>query len=513
MKLTKNLGDILEGYLKPSFPAMPPEAALLIFLTKLSQVATYRRLKINDGRSIVPANIYSILFLETGAGKDRATESIDAELLKDYHLEWAQSHQDYLNKVNKENKIYVEEHFPKSSAERDRWLKDNSPRHLQPVTSKGTPEGLISQREAYSLVAFGGTFIHIPEFADFISTRDDVRSNFLSLVTEIYDMGNNEPAAIKGEKISKSVKGVPNTVLFYSSPSGLLDNEFMRKKLSVFLARGLGRRCFVCLDPKMPAPEKLSFEENKERKRSIMADLPVFINLVSKMVRGIKFNEALTFGEGVEEAYFYYDQELRNKRHLMKSEIEKAEATSRSWRAIKMACIITKFEDPSAKQITLEAWKCAIGIAEEFTSFTNSFKENQSELLQVIEFFKENLDKRFSLAELKDQNFVAKNQFSRWFSESLPYLIEMARKGDHELIEEHGVRNTKYYRMVKLTEAQKLFNQIDNVFTPAERRQMKRDMLKRDKLTDTSEGIYRGKEVGIVKARQLFDQEKLSGNK
>lgn len=458
----KNLDTIIEGYLHPIAPRMPREASLLIFLTKLSQITNFKRLTITDGLTQFPANIYSILFLPSGIGKDKTVNSIDSQLFQSFYKAFSERESMYKTKKELENKQYIEDKLNGSKAEQIRYLENNKPRNLYESISDGTPEGLSSQREAFSDAGFGGTFVQISEFADFIQKKDESREQFLSMLTDIYDMGNSSPKAIKGEKTSKRVLGVPNTILFYSSPSQFLEHEYSKEKFYRFLSRGLARRCFICFNPPIQKFKKTTFEEYNENLKILKEDIPVFRAMIDRFINGIEYNEIMTLEETALRRYFSEGQEFEQQSFDTQNEIKKAELGSRAWRTLKLSAIVEKFENPKSLVISEESYIKASEISQLFLSYTDLF-EKRDDIDTVVQFFINNKENEITLTDLRRQNFVQKNQFSKWFNDIYNMLAdELAFKG-YKITKEKGSRNAIFFRVVKSIENIKPNNVLDFV--------------------------------------------------
>ena len=264
----------LYDYLCKLNPYTPKEALLLASIVKIAQVGGINRVQvkssmIDNPEGVTPANVYGITFLDSGAGKDKPLRDIDKNIISNIRKDFYERAEKYRDRQRNYIENEANSKFgDKRTADKMKYIKDHSPRFLPFEISDATLEGFIATREAYKDAGFGSTFIKISEFGDYITSSNDHRIEFLSMVSEVFDYGDSNPKAIKGERESEPVYDVPSSAIMHTSPSSLLEGK-NRDKLFTFLNRGLARRSFVCYPAKIQIqninPESIR-EENVKNK-------------------------------------------------------------------------------------------------------------------------------------------------------------------------------------------------------------------------------------------------------
>lgn len=428
---------------------------------KAAQACQVARIHVESpvDRRLIPCNYYGITFFGSGGGKDRVLSQLN------YHFFWK------VKEFYEERcRIYVEDaykameehlHTLDTKGAKDAYRLYNAPRLLSFESSDGTPEGLMSDREAFQLAKFGGTFFQNGEFVNYLKPKDKSRESFLSLTGEVFDHGDNLGKTIKGNKRSTSVHGVPASMLVHSTPSDI-------HKHGVFdivcenLNRQFARRAFICYP-----------DDNEKRpKLTSAAEMVEFYDNVNENGRDTILKWSNKFCEAVKDAFYKKEhfkiqltKEARIKffEYRIKCDAEaasiddtheglKIEVGSRPWKMLKLAGLINMFEKDSNHVLDCDVLEMAIYQTEFFGSYYRKFYSHKEadDVQLVYEYFEKHLNEPIYATRMREEvRPVSKDRFAAWWRDNYPLLVDMAATDGNEFEEVKGQRNTKLFVMKK----------------------------------------------------------------
>jgi len=385
------------NHLQKQNPTTPRSALELVLFITISEMLCFNRVKINlpDGR-IFP-NLYGITFMPSGAGKDKSIKDLK-KCIPFFENQYA-----LCLKILKKRKERFEEEVLdkiKTNAAKEKKQDEACPRLIQPTGGGGTIEGFIGQREEMEVCSIGHCHFTNAEFGKFLTAHSKESDQILNYLNMVYD-GDSEAKIIKGNKHSKPVKGVPQTMFSYSSLLGLTDDAFATQKLMSFITTGLGRRSFLCFPTKgeFMKPVNLAkiykqFYKEVDEERIELREFfkNVYKNIeigeeveapvkVGDMVykesqkpkkKFIRLSKVIEITEGAFEDYLEYRYECEIKAEDLKSEALKVERSSRYWKTIKLAGVITMISNPELK-ITKKIMQEAIAYSNKYGEQTQGF--------------------------------------------------------------------------------------------------------------------------------------------
>ncbi len=466
----------LYDYLCNLNPYTQQEALLLASIVKIAQVGGINRIQvksdmIDNPDGVTPANVYAITFLDSGSGKDKPLRDIDKNIIesikKDFYDRAIAYRDTKRNKIeNEANEKFGE----KKTIEKIRFINEHVARFLPIEISDATLEGFISTREAYEEAGFGSTFIKISEFGDYITSSNDHRAEFLSMVSEVFDYGDSNPKAIKGERDSRPVNDVPSSAIMHTSPSGLLEGR-NRDKLFTFLNRGLARRSFVCYPPPLVIPTLPSSEvrtANLGKKSEARQMLPVlqasFLDMYTKTKKEFDTGDrsidrvvndtqpnVFVFTDEADEIIELYQIDNQVEANSIPEDSDesglKSEKANRHWKVIKLAGLIAAFEHPEVKTVEVDDVNEAIRICTIYSKQVERFYKARptDEVEKLYNYFRKHLDEWVSTMDIRSLNIVHKDKFSRWFEDVLSFVSEMLESNGYILeTGKHGRSGLKY---------------------------------------------------------------------
>lgn len=477
--MSRNL-EKLHSYLCKLNIFIPPDALLLSAIVKISQIAGINKVQVSSttidtSDNCTPANIYGITFLESGSGKDKPLRDIDKNLIHAIKEDFYRRASDYrATKAATTEKQAESKYGTKQSAERSKFISNNSARFLPLEMSNATPEGFIASREAFQDARFGSTFIKISEFGDYITSDNKTREEFLSIVSEVFDHGDSGPKILKSEKESIEITNVSSSAIFHTASSGLLSGKG-RDKLFIFLNRGVARRSLICYPSPIAIDDKTIEEIYEESKiatnevKSLQEELKqCFMHmytstknltdgtLADAIIEKLPSNTYIYSDEANDRIEMYQiENNIEARRILDNTEAAglKSELTGRHWRALKLSGLIAAFEHPDQKTVEIDDLEKAIEIctnfAKQMARFYKAKPTSESEML--LNHFLENKDKWISTMDLRSMWFVHKDKFTQWFNNSIDPLAEELEDRGYTLESKKKGKSGMQYRASKIT--------------------------------------------------------------
>ncbi len=475
----KNL-EKLHSYLCKLNPFVPPDALLLSALVKISHVAGINNVKvrattITTPDNTTPANVYGIAFLDSGSGKDKPLRDIDKNLIQVIEDDFKKRALEYKSKkaesIEKEAEL---KYGTKNNAEKSKFIANGAARYLPFEMSDATPEGFTVTREACQDARFGSTFIKISEFGDYITSDDKTKESFLTMVTEVFDYGDSSPKMLKGDKDPKKIVNVSSSIIFHTSPAGLLAGK-NRDKLFVFLNKQLARRSLICYPTSTTIDDRSAeeiYNDIKIMREEVRSDeeylrdcfMRMYIS-TKKEIDGELF-EVLTetsptnifslSSEANTRIEIYQIQNNIDARKIMEDTTKggiKSELAGRHWRALKLSGLIAAFEHPDQKTVEIDDLEEAIRICTLYANQMNRFYKAKptSESDMLLNYFLANIGKWISTMELRDLNLVHKDKFRQWFDNSVNYLAEELEDRECTLESKKKGKSGMQYRASKIT--------------------------------------------------------------
>lgn len=464
----------LHEYLQNLNPYTPQELLLMAVLVKLSQVAGINRVQVRSDivdtpDKTTPANLYGITFLESGAGKDKPLRDMDANVLDDVIEDFKARSLLYKEEHNEKiHRMADEKYGAKNSAEKTKYIQGNEARFLPQEISDATLEGFTAVREAYSTAGFGGTFVKISEFGDYITVDNKVRVQFLSIVSEIFDHGSSNAKIIKGEKTGEAVIGVPSTAIFHTSLAGLLEGK-NHDLLFDFMNRSLARRSFICYPvisdmPSLGVSELVKVQNEKRKKaQSMVSEIKKYVwdmYIHTRKPDDVVYHDENIFTLTPDANTLIQEYQIENlllSRKIPEDSSQagiKSDMANRYWKVLKLSGIIAASEHPEKKTVEVEDLEYAIQICALYSTHIERFYKASptAEYEKLYHHFAKTAGVWSTTMELRDQGFVNKNTFKKWFDDNIAVVAEMLESAGYIFEEgKHGNRGMKY-RATRMSE-------------------------------------------------------------
>jgi len=220
------------------------------------------------------------------------------------------------------------------------------PKKFPLKNSLSTVEGLTTRLNKFQEDGIGMPSVYVGELGSELQTNPDIIGN-IRLLSELYDLGNKESKAIKDqERQDAEVHGMGMSALFVGSPSNLILDEAILKKMQMEFVTKLARRSYF-IYPKEEEYEHTEFTTfkdyltTKRTSRASSGEEKIELNDMAIAVaekakedqnRLIAFNEEC---EELYEAYNLYCQSFKDDKFTYDS--EQLHRMHAHWRALKLA--------------------------------------------------------------------------------------------------------------------------------------------------------------------------------
>lgn len=463
------IGVTITECIQKTIKDIPQEILVLFFYSKVMQLLSIDRVRlksvhVEDGLESVPLNMYAIVFMNSGSGKDRSINMINKVLFANVWKDFYGRYMTRMEGVREDLRQEAEDKYPGASkAKVNEYIREHEPHELRREISSGTPESIMAYRNSFNRIGLGGIYLRNSEFADYFENYDEKKMDFLSLIKESFD-GELLGKALKTEKQADVVGDTPVNFLAYTSKFAFVEREDVRNRLYKLLGRGFARRAFICLDPSPPdfSEEQLSAKESLKLKKTLNTEQQLVITQVQDWLQQLyeanKQNSNIlnyyTLDSDCEELVEEY--ELYTKRQLKEASARKfpehivSEIKGRVWRTMRLAGAIGAFEHPLDRFIHHEDMQFAILLSENYVETYNRFFLKTEKLPHelLFDFLADNKGKWFSITDIRKLRLVADREFKSWFIDQ-PVMLNSLTFGSNFKLEEMNLgTNGKQYRFM-----------------------------------------------------------------
>ncbi len=461
-KLPYWLSNILEliGDVTFKTPRSVHLLACCFLCAKMIQVCKITA-RMNFDNTKTPANLYGMVFLCSGGGKDSTIGCFDKnvfnqtneKILRLYKKEYDNLLSDVENEANKECK---------TDKAKQAYIRENKPRLFLFSFGNATPEGFESQRAAFHKVnKFGGTNIIMSEFGKYIKNYDKSKEDFIVNLIEVFDHGKSNPKVIKGDKETIGLDNVSNNFWCHSSYDGLASEEAKTRLLNI-LDTGLARRSFLCYPDQNEY--RAGFENSddffkaiknlqQKRETSLLECSDFMLKTFEKLFYSNKKEFKTT--EDTERLYIEYqilnDKKAESLSPFVESGI-RSEQAHRQWKTLKLACIFGCITHPENDTIEIEDFLSALYVTEYYgryyKKFYNTEKVTDSE--RLYSFLVDNQHRFITKGDLRKQKFVHPSRFKQWYEDNWEDMMVIADQNGYFLEETRGSRNNIKFKLTKI---------------------------------------------------------------
>ncbi|MFH1997228.1 MAG: DUF3987 domain-containing protein [Patescibacteria group bacterium] len=473
--------NILDNYLIPLNPGAQLEMLLLALNVYCSRILCHNRVKIHGfyPKPIYP-NIYGITFAISGSGKDRVLSYLDdcyADVWQKHNEQFIELRKGLISKLEQRAQQLSDEMKTGntggwSKKKMEDYVERYSPREIQEEMSSATPEGVVALREALGAIEVGSLHFSNSEFIDYIMNTTSTGEDILAILKDCYEHGDSGSKITKGNKLVNIVKDVPQTMLVFSSISGLIEDGKTSKQLDDFFCRGMARRSLVCFPKSKKHNTDITFEEYNNKKKIAEAIKCKITELFNEVHRKTADNmleggaKIIISDETLKRYIFEYEkhtEQMSDKVPVEEAEPFKSVTEALPRKVIRLAGIITMMRGQTLVDggypMSIEDFEMAREQVEfYFEQFSAFYKRVAiSDVEKVMAFFLKEQNKiEITKTTLRKQRFtkVRPEQFSRWLDNLLEKeMPEYCAINKKMLVELKG-RNYIYYRIEDIVEVE-----------------------------------------------------------
>lgn len=406
-------------------PNIYPKAAILLTIAKFMQILNYKRLKFETCFGTRITNIFALVFLPSGGGKDLTCKNLENFVFQPVFEAFREkSKEEYKKDLDKLQKKYFGKKIPQS--ERNK----NFPIALE--SQNATPEGLKKIADFLDTKDFGGIFLFVSELAYIFSGNKGVELFYYLL--GCYD-GKISGKSIKSDNQGEAVNNISISFLGFSDPERFFNNTNI--DFNALLATGLARRTFLIFQPKLAknvffAAERAFIKHAKSKAEKLSKEVQDIIDCLEYET---VFNVTNTAYDNV---FVKYKQNCLQKSENMENAHMQKEIKDRPLKALNIAALYAVLSHPSEKVIKEQDIEQAIETVEylstDLEKFLNYTPQKHDLYQQFFEFLKRNKNKAFAKTELITK-YYSDTGFSRKilrkdFDEIVSIVKEIAEMND-----------------------------------------------------------------------------------
>lgn len=367
LKIHPIVKEMGEG-IKSLNPKIEIEAAYLMANYKLATVASNMRVKVDyqSGRNPAPINFYSIMLMQSGAGKNSSLDALD---------NW------YFNRIyDRLMKVFIDrrkKYLAKFTDDKERDEVFASLQVWQPTVGNATEAGMTSLAQTLFDIEFGSPSFEVDEIDKFISAKQEMIDNLFTS----YDNGIWISKAIKSEKTKAKVTGVAPNFFGFGTYEALMLNDATSDVFKSKLQSGLGRRSFFFREDDDKLTVILTAKEMRELE-SVALELHSKATVTADKLLDliVPENEGLVLSMSDEAKDMMY--EFKSSSELLATEfkdsIMSAEYNGRHFKCAKMAGMYAFIS--GRKQVEVEDVEYAINLTVNSTESLKRIVRGQSKL-------------------------------------------------------------------------------------------------------------------------------------
>ena len=312
----------------------------------LAKVTSMMRVDIlQEGRGIIPVNVYAIALAPSGYGKGHSTNIIEDKVINLFKQRYLDSTFPILAEANLEKIAQKRANNNPDSTLDDELAAvnkefDNLGELLFSFDSATT--AAVKQMRHKLLMANAGSMnMEIDEIGSNMSGNTDV----LTTLLELYDVGKVKPKLVKNTSDNirnKDIDGrTPTNLLLFGTQSKLFDGGRVEDEFITFLETGYGRRCLFGFVRNTTQTVDLT----PEQEYALLTDtsstqyLEDFAVKLSKLADPINFGKQLKLGKAENLLLLEYKQQCAKLANLLPEHegIRKAELIHRAFKVLKLA--------------------------------------------------------------------------------------------------------------------------------------------------------------------------------
>lgn len=463
MELVNRIAQNLKICLKNK---IEEDAIKNIFFAKMAHLFALKNVTfVSTNNLAAPAllSYYAVNFINSGGQKNETVKHVDNFLIPFI--------QDEYNKINKEvaqeeldyELSYLSPDAKNYAQEKNKLIKKyNEEEILSFKTNGGTPASIYDKIEKIYKYKKGALFAQITEFSDYFrgSVENPTSSNksFLDLLNNLYDgkFESNDSMSTK----RKELNNIPFSLLFLSDIEELLEPK-NNKTFKMRLKTGLARRINFYINKNINYSKNPPERPTIEQKRQAYSNLSYISKELKEIYDNLPFDTQFVFTEEANELIEAWEEACSDEvakfykyvdMLTLDETIKRLEIEHSPWKISKLAVIIQILLNQHTSSVTSEAVMLAIDFYTKCRESLYSILDQKqiTEEEQLYNFFLNNQNVEFNRTDIKKQNFVSRDNFSRWFSVAIKEVSGLLENNGYELTEFKKSRNEYRYICSKI---------------------------------------------------------------
>lgn len=420
-----------------------------ILLVKIAQMINSKRIKFNECGKLSIPNIFIMNFMPSGYGKDAITDDIDDLLLKNFILWFKNKAKKFFSQQEQQIENEANELYPSDKEEnrRQAFIKDekNKIRKLVIEITNATKEGFYFDALTFKNADFGSLFIKISEFGTYLYTLTQNIQNreFVDSFNEAYN-GKICGKCTKSDVRLEDVEDIPVNILLHSDYTLILQD--LKNLFVTLLQTGLGRRSIITFQPQTPLRSLFTAEQLTQYRKKLEqlgeALHKIFMQIPSNAVYVIDYN-------AYNKIIYTYKAYLNDFYNTCEDELLKKEIKSRELKVLKLSCLYAALNHPTEFLIDendlIQAVYTIQYLSKDFKACINYKSYKRDEYDRLLDFFIENMGKKFKKTELTYRHYkefnLSRNAFIKNFDEIMQNLKEYATVKGYSFCIENGSNN------------------------------------------------------------------------
>lgn len=374
-----------------------------VLLAKTAQMLTAKRITLKEVDNELIPNWYSIIFMPSGAGKDRLSNDFDKLIFNDFRLWFKNRADNYRREKEQEISKIAQEKFQDSKSENQKQAFINSEkekiRNIIIEMQDGTQEGFYADAKSFSSATFGSLFLKISEFGLYLKTTNTDKEMFLNCLYNAYD-GKVVSKCIKGSNREPDIENLPVNILLYSDYT--LFKTDVKELFNSLMLTGLNRRACVSF---MGTTSRQAPIFSHEQKKNFTQKVEELQKRLFGVFNSVQMNSCYCLSaEANNDILNCYVQYLTDCYNNTEELILKSEILSRELKALKLACLYACLNHPQElfikKNDLIQAITTVQGLSGDLNIFNNYKPQKTDEYDNFYNFFKENVETKYKKCEL-----------------------------------------------------------------------------------------------------------------
>lgn len=321
---------------------IPEDVRLLNAVVGVGKLASMLRIKgiKENTNEVIPSNVYAILLIQSGSGKDRAIKTVDRLFKSIYKSIYKKIENEEIVRARKE----AEYELGKDECERNSFAYKKFIRNIPSFTgTTGTPEGVCRGLYNFTNYSLGTKFFIETEFASALKTSGTI-SQSMKVLAEGYDNGYFEAKTVSGSSLAiPPIDGMNCSLFLFSDPYSLMTDSALKSKYIEEMTQRYARRSFfvyVPNDTREYVPQ--TFDEFMSGGNEEAEDEKKYMELFERFSGRINSNqfkqdiiipsEVWRYHEFIVEYYNYKKNKIPERHQILRKSYQDV-----AWRGFKLA--------------------------------------------------------------------------------------------------------------------------------------------------------------------------------